>query len=95
MIYAHILEQRYGKRPGRLALYWTGKERREDALMLFPHEPERVAEAGAYFDQVVARILARDYAIRLPPERRVCAECDFRVYCEGQGTIRMAKPRGV
>jgi len=26
-LYAHILEQRYGKRPDRLLLYWTGEER--------------------------------------------------------------------
>lgn len=87
LIYAHILEQRYGRRPERLALYWTGEERRGDALMVFPYRPERVAEAGAYFDRVVERILARDYAIRRIPERRVCAECDFRVYCQQQGTV--------
>jgi len=90
LIYAHILEQRYGKRPERLALYWTGEARREDALMFFPYEPKKVAEAGAYFDSVVARILARDFAVKQPPERKVCSECDFRTYCQGQGTIKIA-----
>jgi DNA helicase-2/ATP-dependent DNA helicase PcrA len=89
LVYAHILEQRYGKRPERLALYWTGEAAREDALMLFPYEPERVVEAGAYFDSVVARILARDFAVRQRPERKVCAECDFRRYCQGQGTTKI------
>jgi len=88
LVYAHILEQRYGKRPERLALYWTGEARREDALTLFPYEPEKVAEAGAYFDGVVERILAHDFAVRQPPERKVCAECDFRAYCQEQGTTR-------
>jgi len=88
LIYAHILEQRYGKRPERLALYWTGEAAREDALMLFPYEPEKVAEAGAYFDSVVEHILAHDFAVRRPPERKVCAECDFRAYCQEQGTTR-------
>ena len=88
LVYAHILEQRYGKHPERLALYWTGEARREDALMLFPYEPDKVDEAGAYFDSVVARILARDFAVTQPPERKVCSECDFRVYCQGQGTIK-------
>jgi len=89
LVYAHILEQRYGKRPERLALYWTGEARREDALMLFPYEPEKVAEAGAYFDSVVDRILAHDFAVPRPPERKVCAECDFRAYCQGLGTVRV------
>ncbi|MBN1815289.1 MAG: PD-(D/E)XK nuclease family protein, partial [Anaerolineae bacterium] len=82
LIYAHILEGRYNRRPERLALYWTGEARREEALMTFPYRPERVQEAGAYFDHVVDCILARDFAVRHKPERRVCAECDFRVYCQ-------------
>jgi len=92
LIYAHILEERYGKHPDRLALYWTGEEKREDALMVFPYQPERVFAAGAHFDRVVDRILARDFAVREIPERKVCAECDFNRYCAGQGTIRLNLP---
>jgi DNA helicase-2/ATP-dependent DNA helicase PcrA len=92
LIYAHILEGRYGQRPEQLALYWTGEDKRENALMSFPYRPERVEEAGAYFDRVVEKILARDFAVRQPPERRVCTECDFRVYCQRQGTIRLRHP---
>jgi DNA helicase-2/ATP-dependent DNA helicase PcrA len=87
LIYAHILEHRYGKFPERMALYWTGEARREDALMVFPYEPHKVDQAGAYFDGVVARIQARDFVVRRPPERKVCAECDFRMYCQKQGSI--------
>lgn len=89
LVYAHILEQRYGKRPEHLSLYWTGESRREDALMFFAYDPRQVAAAGAYFDSVVARILARDFSISQLPEDRVCAECDFRTYCEHQGTLRV------
>ena len=35
-IYAHILEQRYNKRPDRLLLYWTSEHKKENALMVFP-----------------------------------------------------------
>ena len=91
LIYAHILEQRYDRHPERLYLYWTGEERREDALMCFPYEPERVAEAGAHFDRVVARILAEDFAVRQAPEVRVCKECDFRTYCAGERTIKQKR----
>ena len=57
--YAHILERRYGKRVDRLLLYWTAEEQKDKALMAFPYRPERIDEAGRYFDQVVARIQAR------------------------------------
>jgi len=89
LIYAHILEQRYDQRPERLALYWTGEAQREQALMIFPYQSGKVAQAGAYFDGVVDQILARDFAVKQPPERKVCNECDFRAYCQGQGTIRI------
>jgi DNA helicase-2/ATP-dependent DNA helicase PcrA len=86
-IYAHILERRYGKRPERLFLYWTGEPLRKDALMEFPYKPEIVEEAGTYFDSVVARILKRDYQIKKPPEKKICKECDIRPYCGREGVI--------
>ena len=87
--YAHILETRYGKRPDRLLLYWTAEPRKQDALMEFPYQPERVAAAGTYFDQVVAKILQKDFTIQAPPEPNICKECDFRRYCAQEGTIRL------
>ena len=87
--YAHILETRYGKRPDRLLLYWTAEPRKQDALMEFPYRPERVAAAGTYFDQVVAKILQKDFTIQTLPESNICKECDFRRYCAREGTIRL------
>ena len=87
--YAHILETRYGKRPDRLLLYWTAEPRKQDALMEFPYRPERVAAAGTYFDQVVAKILQKDFTMQAPPEPNICKECDFRRYCAREGTIRL------
>lgn len=87
-LYAHILEQRYGKRPDRLLLYWTGEERRENALMAFPYDPGKVAEAGRHFDTVVAKITRREFAVRKAPEPKICKECDFKTYCYRQGTIK-------
>jgi len=88
-IYAHILDERYGKRPEQLMLYWTGEPRREDALMVFPYRPEDVAEAGAHFDRVVAKILAEDFSVTRTPEAKVCRECDLRAYCEREGMIKL------
>jgi len=88
-IYAHILEHRYDRRPERLLLYWTGEARREDALMQFPYRPEVVDQAGAHFDHVVDQILKKDYRIHNIPERKVCKECDLRLYCGREGTIKI------
>jgi len=86
-IYAHIREQRRGRRPDRLLLYWTGESTRQGALMSFGYRPEDVADAVAHFDAVVAEVQAQHFdVLRLPP-RTVCRECDFRSYCVTQGTI--------
>jgi DNA helicase-2/ATP-dependent DNA helicase PcrA len=88
-IYAHILEQRYGKRPDRLLLYWTGEPRKEDALMVFEYRPELVEAAGAYFDKVTASILKEEFAVRRPPEAKVCKGCDLSRYCYHGGVIKL------
>ncbi len=88
-IYAHILERRYGRKAERLLLYWTGEPKRSEALMEFPYRPEIVDEAGIHFDHVVEQILKKDYKIRNTPERKVCEECDLRVYCGREGTIKI------
>ena len=85
--YAHILERRFGKRVDRLLLYWTAEERKSKALMAFPYRPERIEEAGRYFDQVVARIQAEEFRVTHPPEAAICKECDLRGLCHAEGII--------
>lgn len=80
-IYAHILEERYGKTPDRLLLYWTGEHSKDDALMTFEYKPDVVTAAGQHFDKVVADILSGDFSITKSPEKRVCKECVLRRYC--------------
>ena len=38
---------------------------------------------------VVAQLLEKDFAIKNPPEPRVCKEWDFRIYCNREGTIKL------
>lgn len=83
--YAHIIEQRYGKAPERLLLYWTSEEKKKDALMEFPYKPDMVEEAGRRFDNVVAKITARDFTVTARPDAAICKECDIRAYCWSQG----------
>ncbi|MFQ3652585.1 MAG: ATP-dependent DNA helicase, partial [Gemmataceae bacterium] len=86
--YAHILEQRHGRRVHRLLLYWTSEPRKQDALMVLPCEPRRVVEAGRHFDQTVRRIQAGDFAVKTPPKPAICSECDLRLLCHAEGIIR-------
>ena len=87
--YAHILERRYDKRVDRLLLYWTAEEQKNKALMAFPYRPERIDEAGRYFDEVVARIQAEEFLVKQPPETAICKECDLRGLCRSDGIITM------
>lgn len=89
--YAHIIEQRYGKRVDRLWLYWTAEEDKEKALMAFPYRPDRIDQAGHYFDKVVARIQNNEFIVTIPPERAICKECDIRLLCQADGTISREK----
>lgn len=85
--YAHILEQRHGRRAERLTLYWTGEKNKRDALMTLPNDPKKMDGAGRHFDKVVGRIQKRDFAVEFPPGRKVCGECDMRHLCRADGTI--------
>ena len=85
--YAHILEQRHNKRVDRLLLYWTSEEKKENALMTIPYQPERVEEAGKRFDETVNLIQAEQFAVTTPPEASICGECDLRVLCRTEGVI--------
>lgn len=85
--YAHVLEQRYGKHPERLLLYWTAEPDKSKALMEIPYRPEKVAAAGQRFDQVVSRIKARNFTVRRVPESKVCKECDLKALCGAEGKI--------
>ena len=87
--YAHILEQRHGRRVDRLLLYWTSEPRKEDALMALPYRPERVteAEAGRHFDETVRRIQEGMFTVTRPPEAAICRECDLRAPCRAEGII--------
>jgi DNA helicase II / ATP-dependent DNA helicase PcrA len=86
--YAHILETRYGRRPDRLFLYWTSELDKRNALMEFPYRPEKVDEAGLRFDEVVGRILRKDFTIDKRPAGGICKECDLGRYC---GSVETAK----
>ena len=82
-VYAHILKERYGKDPERLYIYWTAEDLRKNALQEIPYDPSLMEAAGHHFDQIVHRIIQKDYNLRnMPDKTKVCKECDLRFYCK-------------
>jgi hypothetical protein len=49
--------------------------------------PEKVDEASRRFDNVVAKIQARELRISRVPEAKVCKECDLRALCRADGIL--------
>ncbi|GAC1689737.1 MAG: ATP-dependent DNA helicase [Ktedonobacteraceae bacterium] len=83
--YAHIIAQRGEELPERLFIYWTGEERRQDALMEVHYQPEEAEQAGYYFDTIVANIHKRAFAAK--PGPKSCIACDLRSLCMKEGIL--------
>ena len=86
-MYAHALEQRDGKRPERLLLYWTEEPLKKDALVVFLYQQEKVERTVEQFETRVTHIQARDFDITIPPHPDICKKCDMRSLCIREGVI--------
>lgn len=86
-MYAHALEQRDEIAPERLILYWTEKPCKEDAMMVYPYQRNRMDSAINQFEKVVTHIKARDFVVRDPPHPNICKKCDMRSLCIREGVI--------
>jgi DNA helicase-2/ATP-dependent DNA helicase PcrA len=87
-LYAHILRERYGKNPERLYIYWTGEKERRRAMMEFKVDEAAIKNSGEHFDRVVSVIQAEKFDVKVPPASETCKNCDFRTYCDAEGTIK-------
>ncbi len=56
--------------------------------MEFPVDPNTVLSAGHHFDNIVGEIQKNDFQVKNPPASNICKECDFRMYCVSQNTIK-------
>ncbi len=88
-MYAHALEQRDGRRPERLLLYWTEEPRKEKALMVFPYQSEMVEDTVSRFTAVVNKIEAKEFVVTNPPEPHICNKCDIRNLCIRERLIEL------
>jgi len=90
-IYAHVLDQKYDKKPDRLYVYWTGEDNKNKALMHIPIGSHDIDSAGRHFDEVVEKIRNKDFQVRTKPPTRICLDCDFRHNCRAREVQANAK----
>ena len=81
-VYAHIVEQRSGLTVSKTHLYYTGEES-GSPYITFGKDSRSIERTIQAFDEVVARIEARDFAIPARPAK-LCEACDMRHYCDAK-----------
>ena len=79
-VYAHLVEERTGKKVSRMHLYYTGEDG-GNPYVSFTKDDRTIGKTIARFDDIVARIERQDYQITARPTKR-CLECDIRPYCD-------------
>ena len=80
-LYWHLLEERYGKRPDRAILYFTGEEQAHQARVLVDLSRADIRDVVRRFDETAQLILARQFDLTHYPSRDTCRACDFKHYC--------------
>jgi len=86
-IYAHALEKRYHQRPERLLLYWTGEQRRQDALMEIRYQPDMEQWVDHSINAAITSIKEKDFRIVTAPEPHICRTCDIQHFCARDGFL--------
>ncbi len=82
-VYAHLVEERTGKKVSRMHLYYTAEDHGTPTIT-FPYEQTAVDDTIAGFDATVHKIMEKDFH-RCAADPNTCANCDFRHYCKREG----------
>lgn len=82
-IYAHLVEEKTGKKVSKMHLYYTGEESGLPTIS-FDKSPELIDQTIKEFDMVVERIQRKDFSGRAK-NRIMCDNCDMRYYCRRKG----------
>ncbi|MFT0849136.1 ATP-dependent DNA helicase [Actinomycetaceae bacterium L2_0104] len=78
-VYAHLIEDRTGEKVSKMHLYYTGEDDGVPTIT-FPYAKTSVEATIDVFDDVVHRILSKQYKSRAR-NQKTCEECDFHFYC--------------
>jgi len=81
---AKLWRMRFGSLPNEVfQVAYLGASNR----LLFPYDPNRVDEAGRYFDRVLKHMKTRNFAVSYSPESGICKESDVRSHWAAEGVF--------
>lgn len=78
-VYAHLVEEKTGKKVSKMHLYYTGEEN-DKPIISFKKSKDSIAATIQEFDKVVAKIQNHDFS-KMTENKKICRECDMRYYC--------------
>lgn len=78
-IYAHLVEERTGRKVSKMHIYYTGEDSGVPTIT-YPYTKSAVEGTMAVFDDTVHKIMKKDFR-RCATDPKVCNACDFRFYC--------------
>ena len=79
-VYAHLVEERTGKKVSKMNLYYTGEENSVPVIS-FPYTKTAIDGTIAVFDETVHKIIRKDFH-ECANDMKICKNCDFRYYCK-------------
>ena len=79
-VYAHLVEERTGRKVSRMSLYYTDTDG-EEPTITYPYTKSVVDGTIEAFDDTVKKIIKKDFH-SCAEDRKVCNSCDFRFYCK-------------
>lgn len=86
-LYAHLFEERTGKKVSKMQLYYTGENNGEEPTITFDYKKENIDETIKNIDNVAKKIINKDFSHNCN-NARTCANCDFKGYCHKAITIK-------
>lgn len=82
-VYAHLIEEKTGKKVSKMHLYYTGEDNGVPTVT-FNKSTEMIDKTIKEFDAVVEKIQSKDFSGR-SKDKNLCANCDMRHYCRRKG----------
>ena len=82
-VYAHLIEEKTGKKVSKMHLYYTGEDNGVPTIT-FNKSTEMIDKTIKEFDAVVEKIQHKDFSGRAK-DKNLCANCDMRHYCRRKG----------
>ena len=78
-VYAHLVEERTGKKVSRMHLYYRGEDN-ENPTVTFTKSLISIEKTIVEIDKVVAKIQNHEFSTGAK-DHKTCSNCDMRYYC--------------